>query len=81
MPVESFHSWGSDPHLRPVRGTEGQRLILTCMKSRTLTTVSKKPIRTVPFSPPQGLPRRDPGRPASPPRACVRGQASLARGR
>ena len=50
MPVESY-GWASDPHLRPVPGTEGQRLILTRMKSRTLTTVSKKPIRTVPFPP------------------------------
>src|SRR2546425_12977610 len=39
MPVESFYRWASDPHLRPVPGTEGQRLILTCTKSRTLTMV------------------------------------------
>ena|SRR2546427_11739136 len=51
MPVESFCGWGSDPHLRPVRGTEGQRLILTWMKSLMVTTVSRKPIRTVPFPP------------------------------
>jgi len=51
MPVESFYRWASDPDLRPVPGTEGQRLILTCTKSRMLTTVSKKPIRTVPFPP------------------------------
>src|SRR5947207_4809441 len=50
-PVESFCCWASDPHLRSVPGTVGQHLILTCTKSRTLTTVSKKPIRTVPFPP------------------------------
>src|SRR5213592_927110 len=49
MPVEC--GWASDPHLRPVPGTEGPRLILSCTKSRTLTTVSKKPIGSVPFPP------------------------------
>src|SRR6266571_4176118 len=38
MPVESFYRWASEPHLRPVPGTAGQRLILTCTKLRALTT-------------------------------------------
>src|SRR5947208_2403500 len=57
MPVESFYGWASDPHIRPVPGTEGSRPILSCTKSRTLTTLSKKSIRTVPFPPLEALRR------------------------
>ena len=55
MPVESFYGWASDPHLRSVPGTEGSRRILSYTKSRTLTTVSKKPIWAVPFPPLEAL--------------------------